>query len=679
MKQSRLPALLLAAIMLASCLSFLPAKNAVAAETVKATSFKASENGIEVGTSQTVTFTAELENQNVSDLKVVDENGNTIARLGKTADGTYSASAEIAADKKGTHTYTLNTDNGEEFAWEFRFYNPLTALDLRNDDITWANVSAITTALSEKDASDESLLKRVYEYLSSDENVEKVWYETETIINFVTNDGISNIYDAAMLKHNRNTISASSDESEESSSENLTKAVNNFEEKTKSDEYIGSKDICIIAPYYGVESDFTQSHLIEAQNLSKVLKGGTITAFYGDGSLTGKKADLAAFKNLDKYGFISIDSHGSLYNGQSLICVNYTTGASAADYSSGRLVRYTDPYDSFYDYVGVLAPYITHYTNSLPDSIVYMGSCYGMHSTHLYQAFRNLGAVFVTGYTQSVAFVFDRQIFAEYTKRLRSLNTATGKLYTTKEAFDAAVDRFGDTDPYGSEQAVWKYNGNTNIRLCEYYPNVAVESIEVSPESATLSPGETLQLSVTTAPSNAIYSVTTVWETFNKSIATVDENGLVTAKKAGSTTIICTIVDYLGNTFNGSVSITVEAGACTVTFVDGLTGETIATQTVEAGEDAQAPEVPNHDGYVFYGWDKALTNIDESVTITALYYAYGDVTLDGKINTGDATGILKYAADMIDFDDKLMLIADSNHDGAVNTGDALTILRISAS
>ena len=65
-------------------------------------------------------------------------------------------------------------------------------------------------------------------------------------------------------------------------------------------------------------------------------------------------------------------------------------------------------------------------------------------------------------------------------------------------------------------------------------PAAAVESVSVNPTAATLKEGETATLTATVLPENANQSV--VWSSDNEEVATV-ENGVVTARKAGTATI----------------------------------------------------------------------------------------------------------------------------------------------
>ena len=57
----------------------------------------------------------------------------------------------------------------------------------------------------------------------------------------------------------------------------------------------------------------------------------------------------------------------------------------------------------------------------------------------------------------------------------------------------------------------------------------------------------------------------------------------------------------------------------TVTFKDGLTGETIDETSVEYGGAATAPTAPVHEGYTFAGWNGDFDEIKGRTQITALY------------------------------------------------------------
>lgn len=75
-----------------------------------------------------------------------------------------------------------------------------------------------------------------------------------------------------------------------------------------------------------------------------------------------------------------------------------------------------------------------------------------------------------------------------------------------------------------------------------------------------------------------------------------------------------------GYDLGAELTFNVEARTSfTVTFVDGLTEETLATVTVEGGNAATAPTVENHDGYYFLGWDKDFSYVTADLTVTAVF------------------------------------------------------------
>lgn len=83
---------------------------------------------------------------------------------------------------------------------------------------------------------------------------------------------------------------------------------------------------------------------------------------------------------------------------------------------------------------------------------------------------------------------------------------------------------------------------------------INVTGVSLNKTSATLKTGQTLQLIKTITPSNATNQAVT-WKSDNQTVATVDGNGLVTAKAAGSAIITVTTAD---GSFTKTCTVTVE-------------------------------------------------------------------------------------------------------------------------
>ena len=69
----------------------------------------------------------------------------------------------------------------------------------------------------------------------------------------------------------------------------------------------------------------------------------------------------------------------------------------------------------------------------------------------------------------------------------------------------------------------------------------SVKSVVLNKDNVTLKPTETVKLTTTVAPKNAANVV--VFTTSDKNIATVDQNGKVTAMQEGTAKITATTVD----------------------------------------------------------------------------------------------------------------------------------------
>ena len=100
-----------------------------------------------------------------------------------------------------------------------------------------------------------------------------------------------------------------------------------------------------------------------------------------------------------------------------------------------------------------------------------------------------------------------------------------------------------------------------NVKGREESEEVKVSGISLNPsEGLNLVEGNSSKITATVAPSNATNS-SVKWVSSSPDVATVDDNGNVTALKAGSTTITCTAVD--GSGVSASCPVTVKAKSTT--------------------------------------------------------------------------------------------------------------------
>lgn len=121
---------------------------------------------------------------------------------------------------------------------------------------------------------------------------------------------------------------------------------------------------------------------------------------------------------------------------------------------------------------------------------------------------------------------------SSYTTSPTTLNTQN-KIYTIK-------DNQGSSNyTFFRLQVTNNNNANIQIRITFYNPTT---SIDVTPESVTLHPVDTQQLTTTVLPVDSTDEI--VYSTNNPDVATVSNSGLVTAVAAGSATITVTSGSY---------------------------------------------------------------------------------------------------------------------------------------
>ena len=184
-------------------------------------------------------------------------------------------------------------------------------------------------------------------------------------------------------------------------------------------------------------------------------------------------------------------------------------------------------------------------------------------------------------------------------------------------------------------------------------------------------------------------SVYATWE-INSYTITYNVNGEFYAEQTYEYGAAVTAPEYTvpeGHTFSGwnapetmpAENLVLDAALTvmtfTVTFVDGVTGETIAQVTVEYGSSAEIPDAPEHSGYVFIAWDGDCSEVTEDMTITAEYMLIGDVDGDGELTLSDALLLLRHVVSLVSLDVDMRII-DINGDGIINCTDALLLLRM---
>ena len=117
---------------------------------------------------------------------------------------------------------------------------------------------------------------------------------------------------------------------------------------------------------------------------------------------------------------------------------------------------------------------------------------------------------------------------------------------------------------------------------------IPVTNIEMSSASEELTVGGQVQLSATATPNNAT-NTDIVWASFDESIATVTDSGLVTAVAVGGTTITATAAD--GSNVYGSCSISVIPFNASDTLTRETTGVTGTSYSSWSGKEGTSGAV----------------------------------------------------------------------------------------
>ncbi len=141
--------------------------------------------------------------------------------------------------------------------------------------------------------------------------------------------------------------------------------------------------------------------------------------------------------------------------------------------------------------------------------------------------------------------------------------------------------------------------------------------------------GETKTLSATVTPSNAT-DKTVIWKSSNASVVTVDSNGKVTAKSAGSATISATAGSFTSNC-SVTVVVPVESVALNKTEL-----------TIEKGKNATLTATVNPSNatdktVTWKSSNTAIATVDQNGKVTAVNAGSAVITVTTKDGSKTAT------------------------------------------
>ena len=152
-----------------------------------------------------------------------------------------------------------------------------------------------------------------------------------------------------------------------------------------------------------------------------------------------------------------------------------------------------------------------------------------------------------------------------------------------------------------------KYNNSLTLKITLTVSDAVVNKVTINPDSVFLAQGTTKQLTATVEPYGAPTGVR--WKSSNKDIVTVDETGLLTARKKGTAYITA----Y-------STADSKKYGLCTVTVADPVESVTLNKTVLE----------------LTYGSNETLTAVVQPATAAqALKWSSSDSSIATVYSDGD--------------------------------------------
>ncbi len=354
---------------------------------------------------------------------------NIIAVQGDTAGESLGFAGVVDSSSSDTAVVdVVSAPSLEEAQAELDFYN---------------SVQNVLTASLEGGAGDQEALDDVLEYLQSAPGVvtDSIWYN-DNIAGWVSSLGIN--YGVSLFP-----------EEERASEYTLTSddaaSFSQSFSATLDEELVLVGEAIVIAPF---KYDFEPTD--ESNEIADMLSdhGMDVTTVYNTSSAV-ETVSISSFKNLGQYEAVIITSHGDtamVNNRESvIICTNdrmTTAGeliSNFTDLATGRSMLINNAF-------AITPSFISYYSGSFDDSIIYVGSCRSTYNSTMANAFINAGAGAYIGYDNYVGYTFAYNHGKDAFVELVDGDTVS------------ELDDLGDTDS-APDYAVFEYIGDEDATL----------------------------------------------------------------------------------------------------------------------------------------------------------------------------------------------------------------------
>ena len=215
----------------------------------------------------------------------------------------------------------------------------------------------------------------------------------------------------------------------------------------------------------------------------------------------------------------------------------------------------------------------------------------------------------------------------------RTVVTSEGaEIVVVATADEDGLDFYGWTDGSEVYTVGSTYSVSGDAELAAYWYAASVDIVDSSGSSLTgvsVYPYETETVYAASSPDSSSSEV--VWSSSDESVATVDEDGNITAVGIGTATITATATD--GSGVYATITVTVETPSYTIAYDSNGGAGSTASSTVLYTDDATISASSfTRSGYLFVGWnteaDGSGTSYAAGDSVTALTMVNGDtVTL----------------------------------------------------